>query len=197
MLIETQYFPCIRFWAKALEIGSVKLEKYENYQKRSYRNKCIILAANGRIDLTVPLKSGKNNKMPILDVEISYDENWQKVHLQTIISAYKSSPYFEFYIDELQPFFETKYSSLYEMNMDIINWFSAMLGIEITETLSYEREAQVDFRQKYLPKNRKIDLSSYVQVFSEKFAFESDLSILDLLFCKGPEMKSYLSRLKY
>ena len=193
MLIETQYFPCIRFWAKALQSGGVKLEKYENYQKRSYRNKSILLAANGPLQLSVPLVKGKNSAMPITKVQISYEESWQKIHLQSLVSAYKSSPYFEFYIDDILPFFETRYESLYDLNAEIINWFCSLLMINFSETNEYERFSEVDFRQKYLPKNRSIKLPSYVQVFSEKYAFESDLSILDLLFCKGPEMKGYLA----
>ena len=192
MLIETQYFPCIRFWAAALQTSGVKLEKYENYQKRSYRNKSIILAANGPLQLSVPLVKGKNSAMPITKVQISYEENWQKIHLQSLVSAYKSSPYFEFYIDDILPFFETRYEFLYDLNAEIIKWFCSQLKIDFSESRQYERLTEVDFRQKYLPKNRQHKLPSYVQVFSEKYDFESDLSVLDLLFCKGPEMRRYL-----
>lgn len=195
MLIETQYFPCIQFWAQALKSGTVKLEKYENYQKRSYRNKCLILAANGVLPLTVPLKSGKNNKKSILDVEISYEENWQKSHITSIKSAYTSSPYYEFYIEDIEQLIMKNHDHLYDLNRTIIEWFSKIWGIKIEESTEYKKLTDKDLRHTLLPKNRSKNLKSYVQVFSEKFPFETDLSILDLVFCKGPEAKSYLSKL--
>lgn len=195
MLIETQYFPSIQFWAKALSFQAVKLEKYENYQKRSFRNKCLILAANGVLPLTIPLKSGKNNKMPISQVEISYDENWQKSHLTSIKSAYTSSPYYEFYIDEISNLLLTKHQYLYDFNKSIIDWFASTLKIETSESSTYNKLIENDLRQTITSKTRNRSYPKYIQVFSEKFDFESDLSILDLLFCKGPEMKSYLMKI--
>jgi hypothetical protein len=195
MLVETQYFPSIKFWAKALKTGSVKLEKYENYQKRSYRNKCLILAANGVLPLTVPLKSGKNNKMPISDVLISYDDHWQKKHLTTISSAYTSSPYYEFYIDEISDILLKNYKNLFDLNYSIIEWFCEQFNIPLSNSIEYIKAEKDDCRQAILPKNREMSYAPYIQVFTEKYEFQSDLSILDLLFCKGPEMKSYLLKL--
>ncbi len=194
MVVESQYFPSIQFWAFAQKHGCVKLEKNENYQKRSYRNKCVILSSNGALTLSVPLKKGKNNQTKISDVIISYEDNWIKKHLTSIESAYRSAPYFEYYFDEIEQILLSKYTCLYDLNFHIIDWFGNLLHIPILETEVYKQECVMDFRHKILPKSRALDYPKYIQVFSEKLAFESDLSILDLLFCKGPETRSYINR---
>lgn len=195
MLVETQYFPSIKFWAQAQKTGEVKLEKYENYQKRSYRNKCLILAANGVLTLSIPLKKGKNNRLPITEVEISYEENWQKIHLTSLKSAYTSSPYYEFYIDEIEALLMNSERFLYDYNFRILDWFSKQLSLILLESKEYNKIEINDLRHVLLPKSRDLNYPSYMQVFSDKFSFASDLSILDLLFCKGPEMGSYLRKI--
>jgi hypothetical protein len=170
------------------------LEKYENYQKRSYRNKCLILAANGILPLTIPLKKGKNNKSPISKVEISYEENWQINHIRSIKSAYTSSPYYEYYMDDIEELINSKHIYLYNFNLNIIKWFCKVLDITLLESEEYIKEMPNDLRHVILPKSRIDNLTSYIQVFSEKYEFQSDLSILDLIFCKGPEVKTYLKK---
>jgi hypothetical protein len=184
MLIETQYFPCIRFWAQAQKYGEVKLEKYENYQKRSYRNKCLILAANGILV----------EALQELGAEISYEENWQINHIRSIKSAYTSSPYYEYYMDDIEELINSKHIYLYNFNLNIIKWFCKVLDITLLESEEYIKEMPNDLRHVILPKSRIDNLTSYIQVFSEKYEFQSDLSILDLIFCKGPEVKTYLKK---
>ena len=102
---ETQIFGPIGIFAHYLNKDEIIVEKHENYQKRSFRNRYDILTTNGVLRLTIPLCKGKNNKMPITEVKLAYDDNWVDIHLQTIRSAYGKSPYFEFYFDDLEKIF--------------------------------------------------------------------------------------------
>ena len=188
MIIESQYFPCIAFWAQAYADNKLEIEAFEHYQKRSYRNKCNIYAANGPITLSVPLEKGKNKQMPIKDVRISYIDPWDTNHLQSIRSAYGRAAYFEFYWDEIEEIINRKYTFLYDLNWAILEYFSQKLNVELVETLDYQKKYEGDdFRQKIRPRN-SFTTSYYPQVFEEAFGYQSNMSILDLLFNTGPEI---------
>lgn len=194
MIIESQYFPCIAFWAQAYSDNKLEIEAFEHYQKRSYRNKCNIYAANGPITLSVPLEKGKNKQMPIKDVRISYIDPWDTNHLQSIRSAYGRAAYFEFYWDEIEEIINRKYTFLYDLNWAILEYFSQKLNVELVETLDYQKKYERDdFRQKIRPRN-SFTTSYYPQVFEEAFGYQSNMSILDLLFNTGPEMSRILKQ---
>ena len=177
---------------------SVILEQHENYVKRSFRNRTHIASANGQLRLSIPLEKGKNQQQAIREVRISYDENWQQKQWTAICSAYGNAPFFEYYVDDLQPLFEAKNEFLFAHNLKVLETLFFVLDIQPTLDFStiYQKEStheMCDFRNKITPKTVATPIDStyqnqpYQQVFAEKTGYLQNLSILDLIFCKGPE----------
>jgi len=202
-ILSTAYFAPIQYYCKLKQYPEIMIEQWEHYAKQSYRNRCNIYGANGVIALSVPVVKATNKKVLLRDVRISYDTSWQKLHWRGIEAAYKSSPFYEFYIDDLAQFFHKKWNSLLEFNLAIQDEICSMIELDQNYTLTddfIEIDVQNpdDFRYKMHPKPSKtLDDSffkpqEYTQVFSEKLGFEGNLSILDLIFNLGPESTSYL-----
>ena len=198
ILIELQYLPPIQYFSKFFHYGQVLIEQHENYSKRSFRNRCHIATADGLRRLSIPLKKGKNEQQSIRKVQISYEEDWQKNHWSTIISAYGNAPYFEHYEHFFKPFYESKYEFLFDFNYEFLEIILKILDINSTLSLTntFNKEADelvLDMRNQINP--RQIDGSKdpffkvvkYSQVFEEKNGFIPNLSILDLIFCTGPQ----------
>ena len=204
LLLSTAYFAPISYYSKLLSDDSVVvIEMHENYVRRSYRNRCTIYAANGLQDLVVPVVKADKPKIPITEVEISYDTSWQKQHFKAIESAYRRSPFYEYYIDDLMAFFNCRHNNLYEFNMLIMKTVCRLLKIplNIRESSSYIKfagEGTIDLRNVIHPKIKQTHTIPdfippvYNQVFAEKYGFKPDLGILDLLFNTGPEAKKLL-----
>ncbi len=168
----------------------------ENYQKRSQRNRYDIVTSHGKMTLTIPLQKGKNQQMPISDVLIAYDEDWIDKHLHAIKSAYGRSPFFEYYFDDLAVIFQKKVSHLTQLNHTLHLWFIAKTKLDVTveQTQTYIKQYEngLDLRgnSPVLSPTNKV---TYVQVWQEKFGFIPNMSILDLLFCEGPNTKNVLA----
>lgn len=202
ILLTTAYFPPVSYFSALFHSETAFIEQYENFGKQSYRNRCEIMTANGVIPLTVPVAKA-NSKTLIRDLKIVYPTNWQKLHFRGIESAYKNSPYYEYYIDDLIPFFEKQETYLLDLNMSILEKMKEFIKFTATIRLTedYIREndtAYSDFRGAIHPKpsHRKpgaeFPAHPYRQTFSDRIPFTPGLSILDLLFCTGPEAKKYL-----
>lgn len=202
-LLSTAYFAPIQHFCKQLQYNSVWVEQWENYAKQSYRNRCNILGANGLLTLSVPVVKATNKKILTKDVRISYDTNWQKLHQKGIESAYKSSPFYEYYFDDIAPFLNKKWDFLFDFNMQINATICDILEIEnrLTPTADFipvNNTDFLDFRTSIHPKLSKSKTDSsfqpatYTQVFSNKLDFVPNLSILDLIFNLGPESVVYL-----
>ena len=182
---------------------TVVVERHENYIKQSYRNRCTIFSANGLLDLVVPVVKSPKPKIPVSEVEISYDMNWQKQHFKAIESAYRRSPFYEYYIDDLMTFFNCRHRYLYEFNMSILRTICTLIKIpfRIQESAAFIEphcEGIIDLRNKIHPKviqEHTDTMPHYTQVFSENHGFKINISILDLLFNTGPEAKKYLTNL--
>lgn len=207
ILLELQYLPPIQYFAKLLHYPTVYLEAQEHYVKGTYRNRCYIASANGRLRLSIPLEKGKNEQQHIREVRIAYFEPWQHWHWEGIKSAYGKSPFFEHYADFLSPFYEKQYEFLFDWNSDLLQMIIKILGVKIDlqYTSDYQKHLTseiIDSRNAISPKtHRQIQDTGfqpirYEQVFIEKHGFLPNLSILDLLFCTGPEAVFLLKNMR-
>ena len=201
LLLSTAYFAPVHFYTRYLHHSEVYLEQFENFTKQTYRNRCLILGGNGPISLVIPVVKGRGPKILIKDLQISYEENWQRNHWQTIVSAYNSSPYFEYYQDELYPFFERTTKYLLDYNLQIheqlCDFFEIENKIRLTEDFEKVPKNTFNLRDGISPKlkhnpDTEFQPRTYTQVFSEKYGFLSNLSILDLLFNEGPNAYTIL-----
>ena len=195
-LFTTAYFPSISYMARFLAEDEPLIEVYETYHKQTYRNRCRVMTANGVESLSVPVVKVNGNHTMTKDMMISPIEHWQHIHSRCLESAYKASPYFDHYYDFLRPIFEGRFDRLVDLNDAALKAVLKMLKVkkEIVYTTDYIREADNDLREVFSPK-KPMDASlfpTYYQVFSEKFSFAPDLSILDLIFNEGPETIGYL-----
>ncbi len=200
IIIENQYFGCVNYYLSLYKFSNILIEQYESWQKMSFRNRCVILGANGLIDLTVPLENGREQKKTIKEVKIDNSALWQKQHWRSISSCYGKAAFFEFYKDWLETFYEKKFIYLFDMNLEILFWLKSCLKIkgEILMTDCFIKNYPVDIvdiRNKWLPKNFQSakDFISYNQVFENKLEFQPNLSILDILFCEGSNAKNILA----
>jgi hypothetical protein len=171
--------------------GTVLLDRHEYYVKQTYRNRCEILSANGVMTLTVPVVHG-GTKISVRDVRIDYSRNWQTVHRRAIAAAYGSSPFYEYYADDLVPFFERRETFLFDLNLRLTELFLELVGLKADIRLSDEYVSDCggeDFRSCIRPKSPPPDpafaCAPYRQVFDARFGFRPDLSILDLLCNEG------------
>ena len=198
-LFTTAYFPSISYMARFLIEDAPVIEIWETYHKQTYRNRCRVMTANGVESLSVPVVKVNGNHTMTKDMTISAIEPWQHIHSRCLESAYKASPYFDHYYDHLCPIFEGHFERLIDLNDAALQAVLKMLKTkkEIAHTTDYVREAENDLREAFSPK-KAVDASlfpTYYQVFSEKFPFAPDLSVLDLVFNEGPEAVEYLRRL--
>lgn len=204
VLLSTAYFPPVQYISKFLLYKSIFIEKHENYNKQSYRNRCIILGANGPQNLIIPVQKDAHPRIPISEVKIDYDTNWTKMHWKAIEAAYRRSPFYEYYIDDFARYYKLKFESLLEFNTEILNLILLRIGINsaysFTENYTEISSETDDFRNSIHPKLSKSTTdehfrpSVYNQVFSEKYNFTENLSILDLLFNEGPNSLSVIKK---
>ncbi|PUZ21738.1 hypothetical protein DCC81_24425 [Chitinophaga parva] len=197
LLIESQLFPTLYFYKTSIVAEKLLLEQWEHYQKVSFRNRYYIAGPNGRILLSVPLTKGKNQRTLVRDVKISNEEKWQDQHWKTLVSAYRRSPWFEYYEEELRPLFEQRFERLLDWNLACFDWVNERLGLELPYELTDEyvhhydqNSGIIDARNRIQPGSdapQDVDLPVYTQVFGERTGFLPNLSILDLLFCEGKQ----------
>lgn len=204
LLVDSQYFPSIHYFLLLMQHGEIYVDGHENMAKASYRNRCHIASPDGQLALTVPLEHGRHQRRAVKDVVIFNELDWQKKHWDTLCSAYRRSPYFEYYEDSLYAVFYKPYSNLLLLNTDMLNWVIAKLKLEIkyefTTRYNDNKDGSYhDWRGRIQPNEGKslspIDTQQdhYHQVFEDRLGFLPNLSILDLLFALGPRSVEYLN----
>jgi hypothetical protein len=200
-ILPTSYLGNIAYMACIVQYKNITIELHEHFVKQTYRNRSTIYDANGKLDLIVPLRKWKNNT-PVQDIVIAYDSPWQKLHWRSITTAYRSSPYFEFYEDRFLPFYsEKKYHHLHEFNRELLQELLTLLGINPTirysSAYSPDLDEHVNFLSRFTPKRpSQLSMPRYPQVFETKHGFINNLSILDLLFNEGPQALFHLKSLQ-
>ena len=211
-LLQTTYFGPVQWYQKLYHYDHCLIEQYDSYQKQTYRNRCVIATANGLQALTVPVEHHANSQMLIAnssqvkDLRISDHNQWRKVHWNALQSAYSESPFFEYYVDDIRPLFEHKYDFLIDFNEAIRQKICELIDIHphVEYTTEYVKPtansqqpiAFSDFREvihaKHPQPDADFEAKPYWQVFQHRYGFQPNLSILDLLFCMGPESVFYL-----
>ena len=201
-LLSSTYFGPIQWYQKLHRMPCI-IEQHDHFVKQTYRNRCVIATANGTQTLTVPIERYDGTKCPMRDIRISDHGNWRHLHWNALVSAYGETPFFEFYADDLRPFFEKHHTFLFDLNLDIMHTMCQLLDVRPQVTLSEqyivlpsEDDAVVDFREAIRPKHPLPDAdfnpTPYYQVRAQRHGFLPNLSILDLLFNEGPEGIFYL-----
>jgi hypothetical protein len=190
VLLSSHYLPCVEYMQLCAKSNTVIIEQYDNYIKGSYRNRAHIASAAGVQRLSVPLEKGKNQNLPMKDVRISYTENWQRNHWQSLCACYNHSPFFEFYKYDLEEFYKKKPHFLLEWNTRLLQWIFSVSKLKVTIRFTseyndkYTGEA-LDARNYFSPKSVVNSLAKYPQVFEPENGFLSNLSSIDMLFNTG------------
>ena len=200
-LLPTAYLAPISYYAILLQDPNCRIELHEHFIKQSIRNRCDIYGANGKLRLSIPKQRKGSSKTIIKNLKISYKQNWQKQHWNAIESAYNSSPFFEYYEDDLAPLFHAKQNHLLDFNFKCLEIIFECLQLDFNyqTTSCFEAKPKNCSDYRYLANARKEKehlFKPYTQVFSNKHGYINNLSILDLLFNEGTNTVSYLQSQK-
>ena len=200
IVIELQYLPCISYFQSLSQAEEVIIDVGENYEKQSYRNRCRILTSHGIQVLSVPIVKAPR-KQPLKDVTIDYDQKWLNVHWRAIYSAYGKAPFFEYFAEEFKDIYYKKHKYLLDLNLDFLTLCLKSLRRNINYRLSEkyvdlaENSFITDLRSKIHPTKELMNehasaIPEYNQVFGKGFV--KNLSIIDLIFCEGPNANNLL-----
>ena len=197
ILIYPTYFPSISHYKAMINADSITFEVEDTFQKQTNRNRMYIYSPNGiqMLNISVKHDSAKAN---FKDIKIDNQYNWQKNHFKSLEAAYKNSPFYEYFVDDLRPLFEKKHEFMLDLNFEIFKLVNEALGISIPfeKTTEYFHEVtdKTDFRYLVNGKKDKTQIEPYTQVFDDKHGFLNNLSILDLLFNEGRYAVDYLKQ---
>lgn len=200
-LLHPSYFPSISQMAAMLQADSVAFEVEDNFQKQTNRNRTYIYSPNGIQMLNIPIKHASKNHQKTKEILIENDFDWQKQHFKSLEAGYRSSPFFEFFEDDIRPFFEKKHTFLMDMNFEALALIEKCLRYPIvyTKTAEYFHEVSsdiVDYRMLINGKKDPNVFETYPQVFEDKHGFINNLSVLDLIFNEGKFAVDYLKNQK-
>ncbi|MEL0652521.1 WbqC family protein [Algibacter sp. TI.3.09] len=196
-LIHPAYFPSIAHFVAIANVDELVFETDDNFLKQTYRNRAYVYGANGKLTLNIPVIHSQKNRQKYRDVKIFNEEKWQSLHWKSLLSAYRTSPFFEYYEDELQPLFEMKTDFILDFNLKCFETITECLQLDVntSKTKTYQ-EAPADTNDfrflVHAKKEQPQNFETYTQVFSNKHGFIPNLSILDLLFNEGPNALNYL-----
>jgi hypothetical protein len=197
ILISSAYLPPVEYFSLISEAGEILIEREENFLKQSYRNRCYILSAHGPQLLTVPVYEGSRHKTLIKDIRIDYSKRWQQIHLRALSASYGSSPYFQFYFEDIELIVSKNHSFLLDLNIELTVLICSLIksGKKLSCTTVFEPVGNSvnDFRYSLSPKNRSVFRpKEYIKVFNSGEGIDPRISIVDLIFNTGPEAAAYL-----
>jgi hypothetical protein len=198
MIFSTGYLPPVQYISAVAKAEEVFVELHETYAKQSYRNRCVIYGGNGPVPLTIPVIKTYGNHTKTKDIRIDYQKKWNTLHWKAISSAYRASPFFEYYKDDYRTFFNKEFDFLFDFNLALLQLVLQQLGINPVIKMTNEFVKQYpeniyDFRDVIHPKKdyNKMDINfcpvKYFQVFDDRFGFCENLSIIDVIFNHGPD----------
>jgi hypothetical protein len=198
ILIHPNYFPNIHQFRQIIKANNILFEVSDNYQKQTFRNRTYIYGANGKLGLFIPVIHTHKNRELFKDVKISYESNWMDLHLKSLQSAYRSSPYFEYFEDDFIKLYSKKEKFLVDFNIKCIKLISVFLDLDLDYKISSEYVEKtndiIDLRDlSNARKEKKIDTPKYIQVFESKHGYLNNLSIIDLIFSEGPNSVSLIN----
>ena len=192
------YLPNAEYFSWLLKQNTVFFTGDSLYQKQTFRNRTMIYGANGELKLIIPIRHNQKNTKPLdIEIQISYDMKWQSQHWKSICSSYRSSPFFEFYEDEIAEFYKEKRESLFMFNLSLLVKLMMLLEEPFEyKIISFENDIYKRLDSLITPKIKSQTIfETYTQVFSSKHGFISNLSILDILFNLGPNSSNYLKNI--
>ena len=188
-IFPTAYLPSIEYVSLFLKTEDASIELFETYQKQSCRTRTNVMTANGVQTLTIPVIKTNGNHTLTKDIEISYKESWQQVHLRCLESAYRKSAYFDYYFPYFEKIYKQKFNTLVELNDFCLKIILKIMKVkkDYSFTTDFERIAdENDYRISLSKGTNKIEMKPYYQVFADRHGFIPNLSIVDLLFNEGP-----------
>jgi hypothetical protein len=198
IIIHPTYFPSISHFVAIAKAEKVTFEMDDNFQKQTNRNRMFIYSPNGLQLLNIPIKHSKEAHQKTKDVRLETAFDWQKQHFKSLEAAYRTSPFFEYFEDELLPIFQKKHTFLMDLNLQTIELVSKCLRLDFPydETAEYFHEItdKTDYRNLVNGKKDTASFDSYTQVFGDKHGYLNNLSILDLLFNEGRYALDYLKK---
>jgi hypothetical protein len=200
-LLLPTYFPSISHFSVMAQSESITFEIEDNFQKQTNRNRTYIYSPNGIQLLNIPVKHSKNAHQKTKEIQIENEFDWQKQHFKSLEAAYRSSPFFEFFEDDIRPIFEKKHQFLMDLNFETLDIVSKCLRmkLEYNKTSEYFHDtdsAILDFRALANGKKDNNTFETYTQVFDDKHGFINNLSVLDLIFNEGKYAMEYLKNQK-
>ena len=197
-LLHPSYFPSISHFVAIAQSDTVTFEIEDNFQKQTNRNRTYIYSPNGIQLLNIPIKHSNLAHQKTKEIKIESEFDWQKQHFKSLEAAYRSSPFFEYFEDDLMPIFQKKYNFLMDLNLEAFDIVCKCLRmkLEFDTTTEYFHEIDNpeinDFRYLVNGKKDPSVFEKYTQVFDDKFGFLNNLSVLDLLFNEGRYAMEYL-----
>lgn len=197
-LLSSAYLAPIEYYRLLNSQSKIVIEQFDHYIKQTYRNRCRIASANGVQTLSIPIVKPDDPKCLTRDIRIADHGNWRHLHWIAIVSAYNSTPFFEYYADDFRPFYEKKYEFLSDFNEELRIKICGLLDISPSVSLSdsFRKELfenEFDYRDAIHPKKPSLaEFKPYYQVFETRYGFQPNLSIIDLLFNMGPESVLFL-----
>ncbi len=200
IIIHPSYFPSISHFVAIAKADIVTFEMEDNFQKQTNRSRMYIYSPNGIQLLNVPIKHTKERHQCMKEVKIENDFDWQKQHFKSLEAAYRTSPFFEYFEDDIATIFQKKHTFLMDLNLETMSVVSKCLKLEFDydETTEYFHEVndKADFRNLINGKKDSSEFEAYTQVFAEKHGYLNNLSVLDLLFNEGRYALDYLKKQK-